>query len=150
MTLETIKKQIQGHDYEVGHFPAFYNYNLFIKFSSIVGVSLQEIFSALTDNSGEASSLMDLKINFGNVGKALHELVTSLYINDRDGSLMLEIMSQTMRDGRVINKVTFDEFYRGNMSEMIDALLLSIQVHFGGFVQKKFFGLVESVQVQKN
>lgn len=147
---ETVKKQIDGQEYEVFNLPAFYNYNLFIKFSSIVGVSLQEIFTALTDNGGGSSSLMDLKINFGNVGKALHELVTSLYLNDRDGSLMLEIMSQTTRNGKVVNKTNFDEFYTGNMSEMIDALLLSIQVHFGGFVQKKFFGLVESVQVQKN
>jgi hypothetical protein len=115
-------KTINGHEYEFMALPAMHNYTLFLKFSATVGDSLKSIFSVM-DNSG-----------FGGLGEGISLVLKSLYTNDPKGDLMLEIMSQTTRDGVAINKSTFDKFYTGNIEEMTEALTQSIIVHFKGFL----------------
>ena len=43
-------------------------------------------------------------------------------------------MSQTMRNGKAINKSNFDEFYTGNVEEFIEALVQSVVSHFSPFL----------------
>ena len=116
------KKNIRGHEYEIMALPAMHNYTLFLKFSSVVGDALKSIFG-VADNSG-----------FASLGEGVGLVLKALYANDPKGDLMLEIMSQTTRDGVAINKSTFDKFYTGNIEEMTEALTRSIIVHFKGFL----------------
>ena len=57
--------------------------------------------------------------------------------------MILEILAQTKRDDVVINKLTFDQFYTGNIGEMMEALFVSMTVHFKPFFsQGKLFGIL--------
>jgi hypothetical protein len=120
----SIKNKINGHDYEIGYLPAMYNTNLFIKFTSIIGGSLSKFFSIFNNTD-----------DWGAIGEGINKIMTSLYVNDANGDIILEILSQTTRDGVPINKVTFDQFYTGNIGEMTEILFESMQVHFKPFLQ---------------
>jgi hypothetical protein len=120
--LDKVKKTINGHEYEVMAFPAKYNYALFLKFSAVVGDGLKSIFS-VAETGG-----------MGNLGEGVALVLKALHSNDPKGDLMLEILSQTTRDGKAINSSTFDQFYTGNIKEMMGALTESIKVHFEGFL----------------
>lgn len=137
MILDSKTKIINNQNYEVKSFTAMYNMSLFLKFSSLVGAGLPEIFAT-------ASNLGDLSL----VGKAINNVLGSLYVNDPKGLIVLEIMANTKRNGSEINTVTFDQFYSGNMSEMTEALLFSIEVHFKSFLPLKMVaGLVTKSEV---
>ena len=120
--LDKVKKSINGHEYEIMAFPAKYNYALFLKFSSVIGGGLKSIFSSA---SGAGA---------GGLGEGLGLILKALHENDPKGDLMLEILSQTTRDGKAINSSTFDQFFTGNIKEMMGALTESIKVHFEGFL----------------
>jgi len=120
--LDKVKKNINGHEYEIMAFPAKYNYSLFLKLSSVVGGGLKSIFSSA---SGAGA---------GGLGEGLGLILKALRENDPKGDLMLEILSQTTRDGKGINDSTFDQFYTGNIKEMMGALTESIKVHFQDFL----------------
>ena len=139
------KKLIYNQQYEVGFFPAFYNYNLFIKFSSVAGGSFSKVFTALSNNkNANEGAMLDQNIDLESMGEAIRELVTSLYLNDRDGLMMLEIMAQTRRNGVAVNKDTFNQFYTGNMDEMMAALMFSVSSHFKQFFLGALSGFQQS------
>lgn len=118
-----IKKTIKGQSYEIGHLPALANTALFIKFTSYVGSSLSDFFTMFGNNSDMAS-----------IGEGINKLMKSIYVNDPNGEIILEIMSQTMRNGVPINRDTFNQFYTGNISEMTEALMESLMIHFKPFL----------------
>lgn len=120
--LNKSKKIINEQTYEFGNLPAMYNTNLFIKFTSIVGGSLSNFLASINNN--------DLSL----IGDGINKVMSSIYINDPSGSIILEIMSQTTRNGVVINKDTFNQFYTGNIEEMTEALFESMVVHFKPFL----------------
>lgn len=120
--MNKVSKKINGHDYEILSFPAIHNTKLFLKFSSVVGDSLKSIFS-VADNNG-----------FSGLGEGISLVLKSLHANDSNCDLILELLSQTTRDGKAINRTTFDMFYTGNIEEMMEALTESIIVHFKGFL----------------
>lgn len=123
--LDKVKKTINGHEYEIMAFPAMYNYSLFLKFSSVIGGGLKSIFSVAGSNGVGG---------LGGLGEGIALVLKSLNDNDPKGEMMLEIMSQTTRDGKAINNSTFNQFYTGNTKEMVGALTESIKVHFEGFL----------------
>lgn len=125
---ELIKKTINGHKYEIGYLPAMANANLFIKFSSYIGGSLPDFLSVFKGTSTESN------IDLSAIGEGINKIMKSLHVNDPEGEILLEILSQTLRDGRTINRNTFNEFYTGNISEMVEALYESIMVHFKDFL----------------
>jgi hypothetical protein len=132
MKLDKVTKTIKGSNYEIGYLPAMYNTNLFIKFSSIIGGSLPKFFGSLNSN------------DFSLIGEGISKIMTSVYVNDPQGAIILDILSQTTRNGVAINKTTFDEFYTGNIEEMIEALIESMVVHFKPFLPiDKLSGFLE-------
>jgi hypothetical protein len=132
---EMIKKTINGHKYEIGYLPAMKNTNLFIKFSSYIGGSLPDFLAVINDAIGnKTTNTLESKVDLSAIGEGINKIMKSLYINDPEGHIILEIMCQTLRDGRTINENTFNEFYTGNISEMVEALYESIMVHFKPFL----------------
>ncbi len=128
--LTKTSKIICGHDYEIMAFPAIYNFNLFKKFGATVGESFKSIFSVIDDKG------------LAGLGEGIYSLLNALYTKDPKCELVLELLSQTTRDGKAINRSTFDEFYTGNTEEMIEILKESIIVHFKGFLPTgQLFGL---------
>lgn len=127
--LQKTAKEINGHKYEIMSFPAIYNYNLATKFGSMVGASFRSIGATI----GSTIVEQDAAIGMAELGSSIHKLLDALHAKDPKGDFMLEIMAQTTRDGKAVNKVTFDEFYTGNMKEMTAALIATIKVHFEGF-----------------
>jgi hypothetical protein len=63
----------------------------------------------------------------------LHEL-------DKDGGLILEILSHTVRDDMAINEATFDNIYTGNLGELFEALKIVIEFNFADFLQAEGIG----------
>lgn len=124
MTMEIFKTTIKGHRYEIGHFPALYNTSLAINFNACIGCSFGDFFSLFMNEGGK---------DFKNVGEGIHKIMCSLQVNDPNRELLLEILSQTKRDDIAINRTTFDQFYTGNIGEMMEALFTSIRVHFSPF-----------------
>jgi hypothetical protein len=151
MSLESTKKIINEQNYEVGHFSAIYNYNLFIKFGHVTGDAYSNIGAALANaDISSLSTLLNSQIDFAQIGQSLNMLVSSLYQKDRDGSFMLELLAQTRRNGIAINKDTFNQFYTGNMKEAYQALMFSINVHFNFFSDNKSnFGSTEEKERKK-
>lgn len=126
MLKQTKKLVIHNQNYEIGQFPAMHNINLFIKCNAVVGCSFGNILGAI--------DLQSTNIDLSKIGNAISEFMTALYKNDSKNELILEIMSQTMRNGKAINKSNFDEFYTGNVEEFIEALVQSVVSHFSPFL----------------
>lgn len=118
-------KNINGNEYEIRYLPAIKNWQLGIKISRIVGVSLSDLGGLLTDEDNSAF------IN------AIYKIVNSLYENDRDCALILEILSGTTRNGVAINSNTFNTIYTGNMHEMIEALFETLKFQFNHFLSQE-------------
>jgi hypothetical protein len=120
--LAKVIKTIKGQSYEFGYLPAMHNTNLFIKFTSIIGGSLSKFFGAANST--------DLSL----IGEGISKIMSSIHINDPEGHIILEIMNQTTRNGIAINKETFNQFYTGNIEEMMEALFEAMVVHFKPFL----------------
>ena len=52
---------------------------------------------------------------------------------DSDGELILELLSECIRDDLAINRATFDTIFTGNLKELVEALKFVIEVNFGDF-----------------
>lgn len=141
---------INGHAYEVRHFPAMYNFNLFIKFTSYIGSSFSKFLGLL--NGVDLNKLKSGELNgdFASIGEGIYKMLSSIYVNDPEGKIILEILSHTTRDGVVINKETFDRFYTGNIEEMTQVFAKTINIHFSPFLPlKSLFGLLTGGAVEK-
>ncbi len=133
---DKVIKTINGQSYEFGYLPAMYNTNLFIKFTSIIGGSLSKFFGAMNSS--------DLSL----IGEGISKIMSSIHVNDPDGNIILEIMNQTTRNGIAINKETFNQFYTGNINEMMQALFEAMVVHFKPFLPiDKLSGLLVSKEI---
>lgn len=55
-------------------------------------------------------------------------------IGQKDNSLILDILSHTLRDERVINHSTFDDIYTGNLKELMEALRYVSEANFADFL----------------
>jgi hypothetical protein len=69
---------------------------------------------------------------------------------DEDGQLILEILSDTVRDDLAITKGTFDNIYSGNLKELIEALKFVVEVNFSDFLPAEGIGsLMQSPQAAR-
>lgn len=59
---------------------------------------------------------------------------------DKDGELILKLLSSTTRDDLSINKATFDNIFTGNLVEMVEALKFVFEVNFKDFFQVSTIG----------
>jgi hypothetical protein len=117
---------IDGQTYEVGVFPAMQHHQISIKFGKILGSSIETFFNIFKTD-------METKIDLGILGSAIAKMINAIDEYDPSGEFMLVLFSQTLRNGSLINKQTFDQFYTGNMAEMYKALYFSVKVHFAHF-----------------
>lgn len=122
---KTERKTINGNEYEIRYLPAMKNWQLGIKLSKIIGVSLSDIGELLSDDDNSASI------------KAIYNIINSLYENDRDSALILEILSYTTRNGVAINSNTFNSLYTGNIHEMLEALFETLKFQFNHFLSQE-------------
>lgn len=141
--LEIIKFDIMGHNYEVRYFPAIYNTNLFIKFTSYIGSSFSKFLGVLNGINLQKLKEGNFEGDFGALGEGINKIFSSIYVNDPEGKIILEVMSHTTRDGVAINKETFNKFYTGNIEEMTHAFIKTLHVHFAPFLPiKQLSGLL--------
>jgi hypothetical protein len=135
--LKATTATIKGQEYKIVPFPAIPATQLFLRFTSIAGDSFKSFFS-LADNNG-----------FSGFGEGVALIFKAFYMNDPKCELILEIMSQTTRNGIAINRSTFDQFYTGNIEEMRDALIETIKVQFKGFLPlDRLSGVLSNIGIQ--
>ena len=65
--------------------------------------------------------------------------VTGL-IGQKDNSLILDILSHTLRDGVSVNHATFDDIYTGNLKELAEALMYAAEANFADFLRESDIG----------
>jgi hypothetical protein len=63
-----------------------------------------------------------------------------------EDSLILSILSCTLRDGGAINDATFDKIYTGNLGELFEALKYSVEANFSDFLGGKLTGFLQGDQ----
>lgn len=73
-----------------------------------------------------ARKLLDIFVN--------KEPVAKLCEVDKNGDLILELLSSTVRDDQVINAGSFNNIYTGNYKEMMGALTFVFEVNFKDFL----------------
>ena len=62
------------------------------------------------------------------------EPIAKLCEVDKNGELILELLSNTVRDEQVINAGSFNSIYTGNYKEMMGALTFVFEVNFKDFL----------------
>lgn len=62
------------------------------------------------------------------------EPITKLCEIDKSGELIIELLSNTVRDEQVINTGSFNKIYTGNYKEMMSALAFVFEVNFKDFL----------------
>ena len=62
------------------------------------------------------------------------EPIAKLCEIDKNGELILELLSNTVRDEQVINAGSFNSIYTGNYKEMMGALTFVFEVNFKDFL----------------
>lgn len=137
MQIERIKKTIRGNEYEFGYLPALANLSLVTKLGSITGISLKDFIGMFTQSGGDMSKF----------GEGIHNLFKSIYTNDPSLSIVIELLSQTSRNGVALNKQSIDTFYTGKLGELLEVLGNAIYVQFADFLELKdpFTNLIASV-----
>ena len=73
-----------------------------------------------------ARKLLDIFVN--------KEPIAKLCEVDKNGDLLLELLSNTVRDNQVINAGSFNNIYTGNYKEMMGALTFVFEVNFKDFL----------------
>ena len=122
---KTEKKIINNNEYEIRYLPALKNWQLGIKIAKIIGVSLEDIGDLLNNKDNSAFV------------KAIYNIINCLHENDKDSALILEILSQTTRNGVAVNSNTFNSMYTGNIHEMIEALFETLKFQFNHFLSEE-------------
>lgn len=123
MKIDKVQKNINDQDYEISTLPAKASYSLFIKVTSIIGISLSSFFKAIGD-----------KEDLGYIGEAIAKLISGIYHNDPKCSVIFDILNQTTRNGVAITSSNFDEIYTGNIEESVMAIYESLRVHLTPFL----------------
>lgn len=124
--IETKIEEIDGHKYQMTQFPALQAYRIFFHLTKSFGRFGVTILAMIDRGAG---FLMELDTQ----SEEFKELVDSI-IKDFDPeqlpSLMLSVLSNTMRDGKMITEHNFDEFYSGNLIEGFKACYHVINFNF--------------------
>jgi len=69
-----------------------------------------------------------------------------------EGNFLMDLFSNTLRDGSVINETVFNDVYSGNYTEMVEALKFIIESNFSDFFNfflenKNLFSAVKKEEV---
>lgn len=133
--VETTRRQLSGHAYEVTEFPARQGLRLQARLLRIVGPSIAALGAEALQGAqpSDVGSLLDVDISSEALTRAVGELVARLD-EQRVERLILDLLGQTTRDGRPVGEETeFDAAYTGNYGELLRAIGLVLEVNFGSF-----------------
>lgn len=72
------------------------------------------------------------------------EPITKLCELDTNGELILELLSNTIRDDLAINSGSFNNIYTGNYKELMEALSFVFEVNFKDFLPESDTGKDQS------
>ncbi len=120
--IETKEKQIDGHTYAVTQFPGRRAFKIktaiLLKLGPALAVSL----------AGAQGSGADL--NIASIASALEKITMS---SDEFLDLVLELISQTRRDGKEITPEVFDLEFAGNLQTVYKVAAFVLEANFGNF-----------------
>jgi hypothetical protein len=121
---------IKGHNYQCTLFPAQAGY--------AKGVKLGKIVAGVIESDDPISAIVDGLIKLDKEGE--------------EGKFLMDLFSNTLRDGSVINETLFNEVYSGNYTEMVEALKFIIESNFSDFFNfflenKNLFSAVKKEEV---
>ncbi len=123
--IETKKKTIDGDEYSVTQFPARRGLSLKIRLVKILGPALAEAASGLDLKDG--GNLQDTELDSGFLAKAVSKLVEGL--DSSTGDLILEMLSQTRKNGHELTEAVFDLEFAGNYMTLYKLLAFVIQAN---------------------
>jgi hypothetical protein len=121
---------IKGHNYQCTLFPAQAGY--------AKGIKLSKIVAGVIESDDPISAIVDGLIKLDKEGE--------------EGKFLMDLFSNTLRDGSVINETLFNEVYSGNYTEMVEALKFIIESNFSDFFNfflenKNLFSAVKKEEV---
>jgi len=136
MAVDPIKrKTINGVPYETALFPGRHGLALAMRLGKFLGPSggaLLEAVGRSGNAQGAFQGLMESELGGKLVGEALKALTEHL---DEDSAmrLVLDLLSTTRREGKVLAEAEFDRAYIGNYAEMFQALWFVVESNFVSF-----------------
>ena len=130
--MESVHKTIDGHDYEIAPFLGMHGYRIQLRLGRMIGPSIKEALGALP--KGQVANLMNAEVDPAMFGGAVSAFIDALASNDPQGEFVAELLSQTQRDGKLLNKHNIDREYAANYTEMFKAVIAVVTAN-------NFFGL---------
>jgi hypothetical protein len=127
MSMELIKKTIDGHEYEFQKFGAKPALRMLLRLSKIVGKPLALAVSAA---KGEGN-LLDRQVDTNVLAMAVEALT-----NQFDENEVLDIIEElTARDNLLCDgkKVLFNTHYEGRLDHLFKVLAAQLEVQYGNF-----------------
>lgn len=108
----TVKTNIiKGHNYQCTIFPAQAGY--------VKGLKLGKVVAGVIESKDPITAIVDGLMKLDKEGE--------------EGKFLIDLFSNTLRDGAVINETLFNEVYSGNYTEMVEALKFIIESNFSDF-----------------
>lgn len=129
---ESVKKTINGHDYEIKPFLGMHGWRMQVRLGKLVGPALKEALGSLP--KGAVADLMNAEVDPSMFGGGVSAFIDAIATNDPDGKFAAELLSQTQRNGVVLSEHEINKAYAANYAEMMKALVAVV-------VANGFFGL---------
>lgn len=121
--IETKEKQIDGHTYAVTQFPGRRAFK-------IKTAILLKLGPALAVSLDGAVAKAGADLNIASIASALEKITMS---SDEFLDLVLELISQTRRDGKEITPEVFDLEFAGNLQTVYKVAAFVLEANFGNF-----------------
>lgn len=129
---ETVKKQIDGNDYEIAPFLGMHGWRLQMRLGKMLGPSIKAVIGGLP--AGQVASIMQANVDPAMIGNGVAAFIDALTENDPDGKLVEQLLSQTQRNGVLLSQHEINKVFAANYGEMMKAVIAVV-------VANGFFGL---------
>ena len=123
---------IDGNEYEIAPFLGLYGWKIQVRLGKMLAPAIKEAIAGLDPKKG-----LDGEVNLSQMGGAISTLLEAISANDPNGDFVAELLSQTTRNGAILNKNTINSAYQANYLEMGKALIEVIKAN-------NFFGIASS------
>ena len=129
---DSVHKTIDGHEYEIKPFLGMHGWRMQIKLGKMLGPAVKDAIASLP--KGKLDQLMKAEIDPAMIGGGVSAFIEAVAENDPDGAFAAKLLSQTQRNGRLLNEGEINKAYAANYSEMFKALIAVV-------VANNFFGV---------
>lgn len=129
---ETVKKQIDGNDYEIAPFLGMHGWRLQMRLGKMLGPSIKAVIDGMP--AGQVASIMQANVDPAMIGNGVAAFIDALTENDPDGKLVEQLLSQTQRNGVLLSQHEINKVFAANYGEMMKAVIAVV-------VANGFFGL---------